>query len=158
MIQKGIESGKPEVIDNAVKSIKETFGKSHDDAYMCVKFIDNYWQGPLAKKGRHAEIAELCKMGIVARFNDVKQLEMLLKHRIRALRVLKKHDERGSSLVPLTMVKPEFAMKVGRSYMARIILNTFVSGITSYKNTWTQALAKFTNGARGLDEKVEVGW
>jgi hypothetical protein len=37
-------------------------------------------------------------------------------------------------------------------------INASIAGLTTFYNTWIQTWCKYTNGTRGLNEKVEVKW
>ncbi len=92
-IKGALQSEKVELVDGAIRTIKARMAANHDDAYMCVKFFDVYWHAGLVKQGRYTDIADICRLGMLERFNDTTQMRMLLKHRINALQHLKRHEE-----------------------------------------------------------------
>lgn len=92
-LQATIAKGTPAEVDEAVATIKTTFARSDDDAYMCIQYLKSYWLQALVKRERHADIAELCWLGVLARPHDNKRVPEMLRWRIESLQALDRHDD-----------------------------------------------------------------
>ena len=101
-----IRTGEPAEVDAAVQTIRDTFEKSDDDAYMCIQFLRVYWREALESRERHAEIAEFAWRGVLARPHDTKQLDALLRIRIEALQREDRHAEALTDAVRLFNIVP----------------------------------------------------
>lgn len=101
-----IKRGEPAEVDAAVQTIRDTFERSDDDAYMCIQFLRVYWQEALESRARHDDIAELAWRGVLARPHDTKQLETLLGMRVEALRRADRHKEALVDAVRLFNIVP----------------------------------------------------